>query len=69
MLASITFAAGLSASAGAFATGLATCDSGPRETWQPQAKLEKMKRQFGMSDDQVEAIRRQIEEEKSEKNR
>ena len=24
------------------ATGLATCDSGPRETWQPQEKLEKM---------------------------
>ena len=26
----------------ASATGLATCDSGPRETWQPQEKLEKM---------------------------
>ena len=25
----------------AYATGLATCDSGPREGWQPQAKLEK----------------------------
>ncbi|HEX2828511.1 MAG TPA: PepSY domain-containing protein [Burkholderiales bacterium] len=25
----------------AFATGLATCDSGPREGWQPQGKLEK----------------------------
>ena len=24
------------------ATGLATCDSGPRETWQAQEKLEKM---------------------------
>ncbi len=24
------------------ATGLATCDSGPRETWQPQEKLQKM---------------------------
>jgi hypothetical protein len=24
----------------AFATGLATCDSGPQETWQPQSKLE-----------------------------
>ncbi|NJN39623.1 MAG: PepSY domain-containing protein [Gammaproteobacteria bacterium] len=24
------------------ATGLATCDSGPRETWQPQQKLQKM---------------------------
>lgn len=29
-------------STGAFATGLATCDSGPMETWQPQEKLEKM---------------------------
>jgi hypothetical protein len=28
-----------------------------------------LKRQFGMSDDQVEAIRRQIEEEKAEKAR
>ena len=26
----------------ASATGLATCDSGARETWQPQEKLEKM---------------------------
>ena len=26
----------------ATATGLATCDSGPRESWQPQEKLEKM---------------------------
>jgi hypothetical protein len=26
----------------ASATGLATCDSGPRETWQSQEKLEKM---------------------------
>jgi len=25
----------------ALATGLATCDSGPKEGWQPQAKLEK----------------------------
>ncbi len=25
-----------------FATGLATCDSGPREGWQPQSKLENM---------------------------
>ena len=24
------------------ATGLATCDSGARETWQPQEKLEKL---------------------------
>jgi hypothetical protein len=28
------------ASSSALATGLATCDSGPQETWQPQAKLE-----------------------------
>lgn len=25
-----------------FATGLATCDSGPQESWQPQEKLQKM---------------------------
>jgi hypothetical protein len=25
----------------AFSTGLATCDSGPQEQWQPQATLEK----------------------------
>lgn len=30
----------LAASSSAFATGLATCDSGPQEAWQPQAKLE-----------------------------
>jgi hypothetical protein len=35
-LASFAFAAGP-----ASATGLATCDSGPKEGWQPQAKLEK----------------------------
>ena len=28
-------------SASAQATGLATCDSGPKESWQPQANLEK----------------------------
>lgn len=33
--------AGLLAAAQASATGLATCDSGPQEGWQPQAKLEK----------------------------
>ena len=27
---------------GAHATGLATCDSGAKETWQPQATLEQM---------------------------
>ena len=34
-------AASLLLSAQAFATGLATCDSGPQETWQPQSTLEK----------------------------
>lgn len=34
-------AAGIFASLPAHATGLATCDSGPREGWQPQAVLEK----------------------------
>ena len=28
-------------STGAFATGLATCESGPKSGWQPQEKLEK----------------------------
>lgn len=37
----VVAAASLFASA-ASATGLATCDSGPRETWQSQEKLEKM---------------------------
>lgn len=31
----------LVASSSVQATGLASCDSGPREGWQPQAKLEK----------------------------
>lgn len=31
----------------AFATGLATCDSGPQETWQPQATLEKQLKDKG----------------------
>ena len=31
----------------AFATGLATCDSGPQETWQPQAKLEAQLKEKG----------------------
>jgi hypothetical protein len=33
------FAAGLAATAPSFATGLATCDSGPKEGWQSQEKL------------------------------
>lgn len=32
---------GMAVSSASFATGLATCDSGPQDTWQPQAKLEK----------------------------
>ncbi len=32
----------LLALAGAHATGLATCDSGPKASWQPQAKLAQM---------------------------
>jgi hypothetical protein len=35
------------ACAPAFATGLATCDSGPQETWQPQAKLEQQLKDKG----------------------
>jgi hypothetical protein len=29
------------------ATGLATCDSGPQETWQPQSALEKQLKEKG----------------------
>ncbi len=38
----IVLAIMLSGAAPSNATGLATCDSGARETWQPQEKLEKM---------------------------
>jgi hypothetical protein len=31
----------------ALATGLATCDSGPRSGWQPEAALEKMLKERG----------------------
>ena len=41
------FAAGLLAAASAHATGLATCDSGPRETWQAQEKLEQILKERG----------------------
>ena len=40
-----TFALGISGTA--FATGLATCDSGPQETWQPQSKLEEQLKSKG----------------------
>jgi hypothetical protein len=44
----LALVAGLLASAGAaHATGLATCDSGPRDKWQPQAKLEQMLKDKG----------------------
>ena len=36
-----------SISGSAFATGLATCDSGPQETWQPQSKLEEQLKSQG----------------------
>jgi hypothetical protein len=38
---------GILVSAQSRATGLATCDSGPQDTWQPQAELEKMLVQKG----------------------
>ena len=42
-----TAALALVVSAEAFATGLATCDSGPQESWQPQAKLEQQLKDKG----------------------
>ncbi|MGH8308907.1 MAG: PepSY domain-containing protein [Steroidobacteraceae bacterium] len=36
------FAIAVLGSAPGFATGLATCDSGAQETWQPQSKLEEL---------------------------
>ena len=40
-LQAVSIVVALTAAAPAFATGAAKCDSGPREGWQPQAKLEK----------------------------
>ncbi len=37
----------LVAAGGAHATGLATCDSGPREGWQPTSKLEQQLKEKG----------------------
>jgi len=37
----LVLAAGLATAFASQATGLATCDSGAKETWQPQEKLEK----------------------------
>lgn len=43
-----TFSAGmLFASGASLADGLATCDSGPQQTWQPQAKLEQQLKDKG----------------------
>ena len=38
----MTGAAALLVCGAVHATGLATCDSGPKDKWQPQEKLEKM---------------------------
>lgn len=47
-LPAVIVAIALSAAAfGAQATGLATCDSGPKEGWQPQSKLEQMLKDKG----------------------
>ena len=43
----ILIAALLAAAPAAHATGLATCDSGPREKWQPPEKLEAALKQKG----------------------
>lgn len=40
-LAAIATVAVLASSPG-LATGLATCDAGPQETWQPQSRLEEL---------------------------
>ena len=37
----------VAAAGGAHATGLATCDSGPREGWQPASKLEQQLKEKG----------------------
>lgn len=39
---SVILSCALLGASAASATGLATCDSGPRDTWQPQEKLEKL---------------------------
>ena len=43
----LLLAATLLATTTAHATGLATCDSGPKEGWQPAAKLEQMLKDKG----------------------
>jgi len=41
-LSAVLGAVAMSLATQGYATGLATCDSGPREGWQPQSKLENM---------------------------
>lgn len=41
-LTAVTLISGLAIAGSSFATGLATCDSGPKASWQSQEKLEKM---------------------------
>jgi hypothetical protein len=43
----VVTAAALVAAASSFATGLATCDSGPRESWQAATKLEQILKDKG----------------------
>jgi len=47
LIASVAAALVVVASPQAGATGFATCDSGPRERWQPQEKLESMLKDKG----------------------
>jgi hypothetical protein len=51
-LAALTVTAALVA-APAFATGLATCDSGPESTWQPQSKLKELLTEKGWTVRQI----------------
>jgi hypothetical protein len=46
-LAGLAGAAAMLAAAPAHATGLATCDSGPKEGWQPVARLEQQLKDKG----------------------
>lgn len=51
-LAALAITAALVA-APAFATGLATCDSGPESTWQPQSKLKELLTEKGWTVRQI----------------
>ena len=48
-LLSLSFATLVLAATGARATGLATCDSGPKTGWQPVEKLEQMLKEKGFT--------------------